>query len=104
MSTLVNKVRAVQAQNVTVTNEDLIVQLADGRTISVPISWFPRLVHGTPEERNTWRLIGRGEGIHWSLLDEDINVEHLLEGRPSQESQQSLAQWLQTRDATSESA
>jgi hypothetical protein len=100
MNTLTNKTGATQAQSITVTNEDLMVQLVDGRTISVPISWFPRLVHGTPEERNTWRLIGRGEGIHWAMLDEDINVEHLLEGHASEESLRSLTQWLRSRGTT----
>ena len=56
------------------------VDLSDGRTISVPLEWFPRLVYAAPEERNNWRLIGRGHGIHWEDIDEDISVEGLLEG------------------------
>src|SRR6266542_725531 len=72
MSTLVAEVRA---QSLVVTEESLIVDLSDGRSISVPLAWYPRLVHGSPEERNSWRLIGRGEGIHWPELDEDISVE-----------------------------
>ncbi|MCS7220160.1 MAG: DUF2442 domain-containing protein [Anaerolineae bacterium] len=86
-----------QAQGVKITDEELIVELDDGRTISVPLAWFPRLLHGTPEERANWRLIGGGEGIHWPDLDEDIEVAHLLAGVPSQESQRSLQRWLQSR-------
>src|SRR5258707_14709743 len=85
------------AQRVTVSDEDLIVDLADARTITVPLSWFPRLVHGTPAERANWRLIGGGVGIHWPDLDEDISVESLLAGRRSGETQASLRRWLRTR-------
>jgi hypothetical protein len=69
----------------------------DGRTISVPLGWYPRLLHGTPEEHNHWRLIGGGEGIHWPDLDEDISVENLLAGKSSGESQRSLKRWLDER-------
>ena len=69
----------------------------DGRTISVPLAWYPRLLYGTPEERQNWRLIGRGVGIHWPDLDEDLSVEGLILGRPSNESPQSLQRWLQQR-------
>jgi len=82
---------------VEVTEEELVVELRDGRTIAVPLAWFPRLLHGTPEERGHWRFIGDGEGIHWPGLDEDIEVAHLLAGIPSQESQQSLQKWLRDR-------
>jgi len=78
------------AQDVKVTDDTLSVDLGDGRTISVPLAWFPRLVHGTPKERNNWRLIGRGEGIHWEDLDEDISIEGLLAGHASGESQASF--------------
>ena len=94
MNTLVIEHHA-RAQVVKVTGEELIVELEDGRTVSVPLAWFPRLLHGSPEERANWRLIGNGEGIHWPDLDEDIEVAHLLAGIPSQESQRSLQQWLQ---------
>lgn len=80
-----------------VTDNALTVELADGRTISVPLAWYPRLLHGTPEERNHWRLIGRGEGIHWADLDEDVGIEGLLAGRQSGESQRSLKRWLEQR-------
>lgn len=81
------------------TEDTLVVDLVDGRTLSVPLSWYPRLAHGTAAERAEWRLIGRGEGIHWPKLDEDISVEGLLAGRRSGESQASLQRWLQSRKA-----
>jgi hypothetical protein len=90
---------AATAQNVVVTDDALIVELADGRTISVPLAWFPRLFAGSPEERANFRFIGGGRGIHWLPLDEDISVENLLAGRPSDESQESLRAWLAARDA-----
>jgi hypothetical protein len=85
------------AQGVQVTEEALVVELVDGRTVSVPLSWYPRLIQGSPEERDNWRPIGRGEGIHWPDLDEDISVEDLLAGRRSGESQDSLRRWLDSR-------
>lgn len=85
------------AQSVKITDDSLSVDLSDGRTISVPLAWFPRLVHATKEERNNWRLIGKGHGIHWELIDEDISVEGLLAGRPSGESQLSFSRWLEKR-------
>lgn len=87
------------ATHVLITEDTLKVELNDGRTISVPLEWFPRLVHGTPEERNNWRLIGRGQGIHWADLDEDISVEGLLAGKPSGESQLSFKKWLAAHQA-----
>jgi hypothetical protein len=87
------------AQSVTASDEALIVDLADGRTITVPLAWFPRLAHGTPAERANWRFIGRGAGIHWPDLDEDISVESLLAGRRSGETQASLRRWLRARQA-----
>jgi hypothetical protein len=85
------------AVRVVVTEDTLTVDLTDGRTISVPLAWYPRLCNGSARERETWRLIGRGEGIHGPALDEDISVEGLLAGRPSSESQQSLQKWLSGR-------
>ncbi|MBC8507607.1 MAG: DUF2442 domain-containing protein [Anaerolineales bacterium] len=77
--------------------DELIVELSDGRAITIPLVWYPRLFHGTEEERNNWRLIGEGEGIHWPDLDEDISIEHLLIGVPSGESQRSFQKWLNAR-------
>ena len=87
------------AQSLSVSDDALIVDLADGRTITVPLAWFPRLAHGTPAERANWRLIGSGEGIHWPDLDEDISVQSLLAGRRSGETQESLRRWLNGRKA-----
>jgi hypothetical protein len=77
--------------------ETLRVELSDGRSISVPLAWYPRLLHATMDERTNWRLIGTGEGIHWGELDEDISVENLLAGRRSSESQISYERWLESR-------
>lgn len=75
----------------------LVVELVDGRTITVPLPWYPRLAYGTEPERADWRLIGAGEGIHWPDLDEDISVEHLLSGARSGESERSLRRWVESR-------
>jgi len=84
---------------VTVTENAVQFELSDGRSVSVPLVWYPRLAHGTPAERTNWRLIGRGDGVHWPELDEDISVEGVLAGRPSGESQASLKRWLESRGA-----
>lgn len=89
-----------KAEDVKLTNDTLTVDLSDGRTISVPLEWFPRLVNATSKERNNWRLIGKGDGIHWNDLEEDISVEGLLAGRPSEESQKSFKKWLNKRKKT----
>jgi hypothetical protein len=80
-----------------VSDDTLSVELADGRTIAVPVAWYPRLAHGTADERASWRLIGGGQGIHWPALDEDISVANLLAGQPSAESQRSFKKWLAGR-------
>ena len=97
MNTLVDEPLAMAGVNVKVTPDTVMVELSDGRTITAPLAWFPRLLHGTPKERNRWRWIGRGEGIHWPDLDEDISVEGLVQGKPSGESQPSFARWLEKR-------
>jgi hypothetical protein len=89
-----------EATRVEVSEVSLIVELVDGRSVSVPLLWFPRLVDATPAERGSWRLIGRGEGIHWPDLDEDISVAGLLAGKRSGESQRSLKRWLEQRRAS----
>jgi hypothetical protein len=83
--------------NVTVTDDSLAVDLVDGRTVVVPLAWYPRLLQGSREERNRWRLNGRGVGIHWPSLGEDIRVEGLLAGKASGESQESFKRWLEVR-------
>jgi hypothetical protein len=85
------------AQSVRVTEDTLHVDLSDGRTISAPLAWYPRLLHATPAERQQWRLIAKGRGIHWQAIDEDISVEGLLAGRASAESQKSFKKWLRAR-------
>lgn len=85
------------AVNATITDDTLSVELSDGRTIAVPLAWYPRLAHATSKERSSWRLIAGGRGIHWPQLDEDISVENLLLGQPSAESQRSFQEWLAKR-------
>lgn len=93
------EVGEARARGVRLTEDALVVDLVDGRTISVPLAWYPRLAHGTEAQRLRWRLIGEGEGIHWENLDEDISVEGLLAGRRSGETQSSLKRWLESRQA-----
>ena len=97
MNILTSERQESRAQNVTITEDSLTVDLYDGRTISVPIGWYPRLLYGTTKERNNWRFIGKGEGIHWPDLDEDISVDNLLSARHSGESQSSFKRWLEAR-------
>src|SRR5262245_41786642 len=97
------EVREATATHVEVSDDTLSVDLADGRTIAVPLAWYPRLTHATAEERTSWRLIGGGRGIHWPALDEDISVANLLAGQPSGESQTSLKKWLAARAKPSRS-
>ena len=87
----------VPVQDVRVTSKMLEVVLRDGRTLSVPLEWYPRLAHGSSTERQRWRLIGEGIGIHWPDLDEDISIAGLLAGLPSGESASSLKKWLASR-------
>jgi len=95
MSTLMAEMQIAAAKHVVVGEDTLEVDLVDGRTITIPLAWYPRLLHGKAEERGKWRLIGRGEGIHWPDLDEDISVENILIGKPSGESQNSFKRWLE---------
>ena len=87
------------AENVQVTKDTLSVNLSDGRTIAVPLEWFPRLLHATSKEKHNWRLIGKGQGIHWEDIDEDVSIEGLIAGRPSGESQVSFKKWLKQRQS-----
>ncbi len=88
------------AEGITLTDDTLSVDLSDGRTISVPLTWFPRLLYASTEGRKNWRLIGKGQGIHWEDIDEDISIEGLLAGKPSGESQDSFKKWIAIRKAT----
>lgn len=96
MSTLVLEVEPI-AVDVTVTDDELSVLLADGRRIAVPLAWYPRLLNASQAERQHWQLLGNGYAIEWPDLDEHIGVEGLLAGRPSGESLQSLKRWLDSR-------
>ena len=91
--------QAALAASVAVTDDELVIALVDGRTLAVPLAWYPRLFHGTPAERTNWQLIGRGVGIHWPVLDEDISIAHALAGVPSGENATSLQKWLAVRRA-----
>jgi len=97
MSSSATELRDVRAVKVHVTGVALHVELADGRSLTVPTTWYPRLAKASTRERNHWRLIGGGVGVHWPDLDEDISVEGLLAGRRSGETAQSLKRWLTLR-------
>src|SRR5574341_1960235 len=86
---------------VTITDDMLSVDLEDGRTIAVPIGWYPRLAYGRPAERANFQIGGAGYGIHWPDLDEDVGVEGLLLGKKSSESPASFERWLQSRQTGS---
>ena len=98
MSSSMIEIQVADAVDVHANDDRLVVELEDGRAISLPLSWYPRLLHGRPEERNDYQLIGGGSGIHWPDLDEDLSVEDLLAGHRSQESQTSLQRWLEERN------
>jgi hypothetical protein len=91
------------ATRANVSDDTLTVELVDGRTVAAPLSWYPRLAHATAKERDSWRLIGKGRGIHWPDLDEDISVANLLAGKPSAESPRSFKKWLAARRARNRS-
>ena len=97
MSTSSVATEVAAAKNVRVTDRTLVVELRDGRVVSVPLAWYPRLAEGSRAERRRWELLGLGIGIHWPDLDEDISVEGLLQGLPSGESTASLKTWRATR-------
>lgn len=99
MSTLAKEIEIPSVENVTISEDTLCVDLSDGRSISVPLAWYPRLSHASTAERKSWRLVGRGAGIHWEDLDEDISVENLLTGKPSGESLASFGKWLVKRSS-----
>ena len=86
------------AVKVAVTPEQLIVELGDGRTLCVPLSWYPRLLHGSETERRNWQVLGDGYAIEWPDLDEHIGMEGLLAGRRSGESAASIEKWLKARN------
>ena len=87
------------ANQVSFTDEKLVVDLADGRSLSVPLDWYPRLVYALPQERQNWQILGDGYAIEWVDLDEHIGIEGLLAGKRSGESQSSLERWLAARNS-----
>jgi hypothetical protein len=97
MSSSLTEIELANAVSVSINTETITVELDDGRTISIPLSWYPRLLHGKVNERTNYRLIGGGSGIHWPDLNEDVSIEGLLAGHRSQESQASLERWLEER-------
>jgi len=101
MSSLAVEVQEPRGKSVKVSDEELTVDLVDGRTIMVPLGWFPRLWHGTPQERNHFEIFGDGAYIHWPDLDEDLTVAGLVAGQRSGESSQSLKKWLDSRKTRS---
>ena len=104
MSSLDVEIQEARAQAIKLTDEDLIVDLVDGRTVIVPLGWFPRLWHGSKEERANFEIFGDGAYIHWPDLDEDLTVAGLLEGKRSEESPTSLKKWLASRKPTGRKA
>ncbi len=97
MSSSAVKLQEARAQSVSVSKEALTIVLVDGRTITVPLIWFPRLWHGTAQERKHFEIFGDGSYIHWPDLDEDLTVAGLLAGHQSGESPESLQKWLASR-------
>ena len=97
MSSSQTKNSPVKAIALTITGDTISIDLDDGRSISAPLSWYPRLYHANIKERNNWILIGEGHGIHWPDLDEDVSIQGILEGNQSSESQRSLEKWLRLR-------
>ena len=85
------------AVDVQIDRSNILVYLADGRSLSVPLEWYPRLLHATPDECNNWQLLGDGYAVEWPDLDEHIGIEGLLAGRRSGESAKSLQEWLRSR-------
>ncbi len=103
MSTSTTEIYPPLAARVSIDADALEVALDDGRTITVPLAWYPRLLHALPAELANYRLIGNGSGIHWPDVEEDVSVAALLDGRASGESSASLSRWLAGRTSTAAS-
>ncbi|OAN48465.1 hypothetical protein A6A03_07725 [Chloroflexus islandicus] len=99
MNTLAHDLQLARAQAVSVTEDMLVIELKDGRSISVPLVWYPRLWYGQQHEREHVEIIGDGEYLHWPDLDEDLSVSGILAGRRSAESPESLKRWLASRQS-----
>ncbi len=98
MSISTDKRSEVLATNLRFSQESLIVDLADGRSVTLPLSWYPRLVHATKQERENWEMLFDGEGFHWPDLDEDLSVDGFVKGRPSGEGKRSFERWLKAKN------
>ncbi len=98
MSTCAIQIEQARAREVKVNDDSLVVDLWDGRTLILPVAWYPRLWYGTAEERSKVEINGEGEYLHWPDLDEDLTVSGLLAGHKSGESQRSLQAWLEKRE------
>jgi hypothetical protein len=99
MNTLAIEIQEARAQEIRVEEDKLVVDLVDGRTISAPLTWYPRLWYGTAQERSHFEIIGDGKYIHWPDLDEDLSIAGILAGRHSGESAESLKKWLESRNS-----
>ena len=97
MISLAIKPESMQVNQIKITETDLTLEFVDGRTLNVPLTWYPRLLHGNVVERQTFELLDEGRMIHWLLLDEDLTVAGILSGARSGESQESLQKWLDSR-------
>ena len=103
MTTLLLKIEP-SARAVSVTDDELVVDLMDGRHLGIPLAWYPRLLNATAAERQNCQLLGNGYAIEWPDLDEHIGIEGLLAGRAGGESRQSLKRWLAARQERPQSA
>ncbi len=99
VSSLVLEIQEARAESATIDEDSLTVNLVDSRTVIAPLAWYPRLWHGSSEERSRFKIIGDGTLIHWPELDEDLSVAGILAGRKSGESQESLKKWLDARSS-----
>jgi hypothetical protein len=98
MNTSASDDQEARARDVRVGEDSLVVELMDGRTLTVPLAWYPRLWYGSADERAHLELIGDGSYIHWPDLDEDLSIAGMLAGRRSRESPESLKKWLAGRE------
>ncbi|OHB73487.1 MAG: hypothetical protein A2V70_20510 [Planctomycetes bacterium RBG_13_63_9] len=98
MNTSATEIQDARAQDVRVSADNLVVELADGRTLTVPLAWFPRLWYGNEQERARFEILGDGRYLHWPDLDEDLTIAGMLAGRGSGESADSLKRWLAGRE------
>lgn len=98
MSTLAADIQEARARELRVGEDSLVVELMDGRTLTVPLAWYPRLWYGSAQERVHFELLGDGGYIHWPDLDEDLSIAGMLAGHRSGESPESLKKWLAHRE------